>query len=131
MKKKHSVTVIIPKGYKPSEDELWAAYIIAETQGAEVKFIVPSNDYEQQTPDILVDGLAHEIKTPKSGKSNNVYTLLIGGAKQADILIVNASKTPLSIDRIKSVARRVLNNKQSLEVIIIIDRQGAISKVTR
>jgi len=97
MKKRRKGIVLIPDGYEPSEDELWAASIIANEYAAEVEFMEPSNAYEEQTADILVDGIKHEIKTPRSIKSNRIFSLLWEGSKQADIIILNSRATTLSV----------------------------------
>jgi len=131
MKKKRKGVVLVPVGYKPSEDELWAAHIIAAEYSSKIEFIEPDGRYARHTADILVNGVPHEIKTPVSEKTENVYKLLRAGAKQAGILIINARKTPLSTDRLKRISLRILDKKRNVNEIIIIDSHEGITRLKR
>jgi predicted ATP-dependent endonuclease of OLD family len=129
MKKKG--IVLIPDGYKPSANELWAAHIIAEYYDVRVEFIEPENRYMEHTADVYVDGVPHEIKTPKSNKAKKVFDRLADGAKQADSLIVNSRETSVSTERIKGISMRVLERKRNIKKIIIIDGKGEITEISR
>jgi hypothetical protein len=131
MRKKCKGIVLIPYGYKPSKEELWAAHIIATVYDAKVEFLKPVNLHGKQTPDIHVDGIPHEIKTPQSSNTKGIIRRLSIGARQANRLIVNASLTSLSIERLTRIAQNVLYRRRNIEVIIVISKQGDVTEIIR
>ena len=66
--------VILPTGHpkRPEEHEVDTAWVLARHYRTTVEFLIPVDDYKRTSPDVLMNGVIWEIKSPK-GKSR--YTI--------------------------------------------------------
>ena len=65
--------LIIPSvhGFRPESHEIATALKLA-TAGHQVEFLVPSNLPGVRTPDLLIDGLEWEMKSPRGAGKHTI-----------------------------------------------------------
>lgn len=67
--------------------------------GHSVEFLLENG---QKNPDILLDGIEFEIKSPKTMSANTLEHLLRRGLRQCPNLIIDTSKTKMRDDKMCS-----------------------------
>jgi len=127
MAKNQRGKVLIPGGARPWSHELRVANILA-LAGHAVEFLPKTN---MKAADILLDGIAYEIKSPKSANSNTLEHILKKALKQSSNIIIDTS-------RMKNVrddnTRRFLINqvriRKQIKKLIMISKQGQIIDIS-
>ena len=115
--------VIIPNTINPlpNEHEISAAHILARHYKTIVEFIAPIQSYKQKTPDIIMNGLLWEIKSPNgSSKKTTVEKQLRTALKQSNNVIFDSRHTKLTQG---VIIRQLLENaklhKKTSKIILI------------
>lgn len=84
-----------------------------------------------KTADILLDGAAYEIKSPKSVNSNTLEHILKKALKQSSNIIINTSRMKNAHD---NNTRRFLINqvriRKQIKKLIMISKQGQIIDIS-
>lgn len=73
---------VIPYGVLPELHELQTAAVFL-AQGFDVEFIVPSRTRGSKTPDVMIDGVLWEIKSPLGHGKKTVEKQLQRASKQS------------------------------------------------
>ncbi|PEI83409.1 hypothetical protein [Bacillus toyonensis] len=86
-------------------------------------------------PDLLIDGILADIKTPIVESMDKIIRLLKDGAGQASVMILNMSriKTITSTEVAKELVKRFFNSPYSIGInrIIIVDSKGFFKELSR
>jgi len=120
--------VIIPVGHPnpPASHEEDVAKLLAHHYEATVEFIMPIDDYKRKTPDIMMNGIAWEIKTPKGKSSSTVSNQIRRASKQASNLVIDTRSTKLKYVEIERRLRFGLSKSTTIKKVIIVDKSGKI-----
>jgi contact-dependent growth inhibition (CDI) system CdiA-like toxin len=112
----------------PEKHELETAGFFAN-MGKDVEFLPPSRTKGSKTPDIKMDGVLWEIKSPVGKSKNTIFNALRRGVKQSANVIIDlrlakvsderaVKDLELSISRVKSVKRVMLITKAAKITIL-------------
>lgn len=120
--------IIIPPFLYPEKHELETASFFANT-GKDVEFLKPSNTKGSKTPDIKMDGILWEMKTPMGKSKNTIFNALRRAVKQSENVIIDLRLTKVpdeqavknlrfSIAKIRSVKRVVVVTKEDTLLVL-------------
>ena len=119
--------IIITTPRKLWPHELRIAQILAES-GHEIKFLGESNLHN---PDILLDGIEFEIKSPKSSNTNSLEHLLKKAIKQSPNIIIDTSRLKNTPDR--NLQRFLVHQfklRKQIKRLILITKKGKIIDIS-
>jgi len=123
--------VIIPVGHPnpPAPHEEDVAKILAHHYETTVEFIMPIDDYKRKTADIMMNGVAWEIKSPKGKSSSTISNQIRRASKQSCNLIIDSRSTKLKYIEIERRLRFGLSKSTSIKRVILIDKSGKIVEI--
>ena len=110
---------IIPFGVFVEQHELDVAKVLNKL-GKDVEFILPSRVKFSRTPDIKMDGLLWEIKSPKGSSSRTIENNLRCALKQSKNIIIDLRR--IKIDETKAISQikeKFIKIKTIKNIIII------------
>lgn len=84
-----------------------------------------------KTADILLDGIAYEIKSPKSANSNTLEHILKKALKQSSNIIIDTSK--MKNVRDDNTRRFLINQvriRKQIKKLIMISKRGQIIDIS-
>jgi len=121
---------IIPFGVFVEQHELDVAKVLNKL-GKDVEFILPSRVKFSRTPDIKMDGLLWEIKSPKGSSSRTIENNLRTALKQSKNIIIDLRR--IKIDETKAISQIAKQFKYSklIKEIIIIKQNKEIIDISR
>lgn len=123
-KKTKRGTVVIPAGRDPWWHELKAARILS-LAGHNIEFLVESDD--NKSPDILLDGIDFEIKSPKSGVANSIEHNLKKALKQSNNIIFSTIRMKdARDDNVRRYLIRQAKSRKQIKRLIMITKRGQI-----
>jgi hypothetical protein len=124
-KKQKSGSIVIPNNVSPGPHEYRVA-VILKAFGKDVVFIEPSNAYKVKSADIFMDGLAWEIKSPKSSSYRSLTYRIRKAIKQSKHVIIDTSKTKLNDTAIIIKLRKISVLEKSLQNLKIVTKDRKI-----
>lgn len=89
------LTLLFEDGAEPEPHEIQTALFLRKL-GKDVKFLAPANQDSVKTPDILMDGLKWEIKSPVSNASRTIEHAFRSALKQSDNVIFDLRRSKAS-----------------------------------
>ena len=119
---------IIPFGVFVEQHELDVAKVLNKL-GKDVEFILPSRVKFSRTPDIKMDGLLWEIKSPKGSSSRTIETNLRCASKQARNIIIDLRRIKIDEPRCISHIKREVNFRKVIKNIIIIRKNSEVIQI--
>ena len=116
---------IIPFGVFVEQHELDVAKVLNKI-GKDVEFILPSRVKFSRTPDIKMDGLLWEIKSPKGSSSRTIENNLRCALKQSKNIIIDLRR--IQIDEIRAISqiKEKFTKIKTIKNIIIIKRNSNV-----
>ena len=128
MNKKNSYQVIIPSDTHPLPEthEVSAAQIISNFLHADTEFIV-RNKYK--SPDIKINGLLWEIKSPTGSGKRNIERQLQIAMKQSDNIIIDARRSKIHIAKIRSNLIYQAGLTKRLNKLMLITKVGKVEVI--
>lgn len=100
----------------------WASFVRLASNDHEVVLLPRS---EGKSPDILLDGQIHEVKTPESTGKNTINNQLRLGARQSRRLVLDLLRTEFTtLDVVDMVQRSEKRYAGKIDHIVIIGRDG-------
>lgn len=121
---------IIPFGVFVEQHELDVAKVLNKL-GKDVEFILPSRVKFSRTPDIKMDGMLWEIKSPKGSSSRTIENNLRCALRQSKNIIIDLRR--IKIDETKAISQIIKQFKYSklIRKIIIIKQNKEILDISR
>lgn len=116
--------IIIPSGASSWPHELRVAKILCDA-GYTVEFIPEKNNIK--TPDIKLDGILFEIKSPRSSNTNSLEHTLKNGLKQCNNLMIDTSR--IKDARNENIIRFLMSQKQArkqIKRLVLITKDNKI-----
>lgn len=114
----------------PEKHELETARFFAE-RGHDIEFIPPNYSPEVHTPDIIMDGVAWEIKCPKGKSKRTIENNFRKAAKQSRNIIIDLRRINLKENICITQIRRELQGRPYIKRLLIIKRNEELIDVTR
>jgi len=114
---------IVPKGVDPWPQELFVAKIFKEA-GHVVEFIPEAS---HKTPDIKLDGVEYEIKSPRSNRIAAVEQNLKRASAKCPNIILDSNRMKNIPDRsIQSYLVKQLKTQKAIKKILFVNREHKI-----
>lgn len=117
--------MVIPLGAYPEDHEIATAKVLAAL-GHSIEFIVPNDGYKIKSPDVFMNGLAWEIKSPTSKSTSSLSRHIKTALKQSRCIIIDSSRTKLSNDIIEKVLRRDVKIHTSTRRLKMITKKRTV-----
>ena len=125
---KDQIGVFIPAGRKPWPHELHAAEVLA-LAGHRVEFLVERSGISN--PDILLDGIEYEIKSPEGFNANTFEHTLKDALKQAPNIIITTSRIKKVRDlKVRNFLINQVRNNKHIKHLIMITKRGQIIDIS-
>lgn len=126
MKKKRVGLIVVPPGVFVDIHEKLAADFLAAKLSYDVTFLVPNRCRGSKTPDIEMNGLAWEIKSPKGKSSRTLENNLRLALQQSPNIVLDLRRMDGRIPTKKLLAEieRRFDDAKTIKHIIVITRQG-------
>jgi hypothetical protein len=132
MVKKSNAQVIVPANLSspPEPHEKEIAEILSKHYDSTIEFIAPINDYKRKTPDIVMNGVLWEIKSPiGNSKRHTVSYQFDRASKQSKCLIFDGRRTKLPDDFLKKRIVFELNKHKSIKRLVFITKSQKILEI--
>lgn len=117
MVQKRIGTIITPPGVIIDKHEKLAVDFIAIERGTDITFLVPNRQKGRKTPDIEMNGLLWEIKSPKGKSSRTIENNLRLAILQSPYIILDL--------------RRLDGRKPTQRYLFEVERQFKLAKSIR
>lgn len=119
-------------GAEPSVKEMATAEWLA-SKGLPPTFRATREKEAKRTSDLLIKGVAWEIKQPRGAGKNNINNQFNEARGQSDRLVIDASASPLSFGEICEKAQGCLDRRTDFRQVIVVDesRLALLDKRTR
>ena len=121
---------IIPFGVFVEQHELDVAKVLNKI-GKDVEFILPSRVKFSRTPDIKMDGLLWEIKSPKGSSSRTIENNLRCALKQSKNIIIDLRRIKIDETRAISQIMKQFKFSKLINRIILIKQNKEILDINR
>jgi hypothetical protein len=127
----HHGQVIIPAGHPnpPEPHEVTIAWILARHYDCTVEFLIPIDDYKRKTPDIVMQGLEWEIKSPTGKSKNTIECQMKRAAKQSGYMVFDGRRTPISDTDIENGLLSELKKRTSIKKLIFITKPSVVVEI--
>lgn len=124
----YSVIVPIAIKPKPSEQELSAAYILADYFQHDVQFVLRANC---KTPDFLIDGVMWELKSPTGSGKRNIQHVISKALKQSCYIVVDARMSKINMQKVQSRLSAEMKLNRQIRRLLLIDKQKNVVEIYR
>jgi hypothetical protein len=120
--------VIIANGMRPHPQahEIEVAWILAKYYVCVVEFLQPSAGYKMKTPDIVMNGLMWEIKSPTGASRKATIEYQFKGLKQSRNLIIDGRRTKLEDEFIQKMIATEISKHSRVGRVLFITKKSLI-----
>ena len=119
---------IIPE---PDDHEIAAAWILARHFNCKITFIKPLGGYKIKTPDIVMNNLEWEIKSPRGNKKRTIRNNLDLAKEQSPNIIIDTRRTNLADNWIEAELNKQLHIKKGIFKIIMISKDETVIEIPK
>ena len=125
--------VIIPTDHPnpPEQHEVDAAYILARHYQTVVEFLVPVDDYKRKSADIIMLGVAWEIKCPNGDSRSTIGNQFRNASRQAKNIILDSRRTKLEYEIIEKRVILEANRRTAIKKVILIDKFDKVIEIKK
>jgi hypothetical protein len=125
MVKKSKFNIVIPVGMKPRPKihEETAAEILASHFMSDVYFIETAN---QGTPDISIEGIKWEIKSPIGNSKNNIRKNMREAGNQSASVVIDLRRSKLHQTRAIGYVNQYMATSKKLKRVIVITKSEKV-----
>ena len=117
--------IIIPNGLYPEKHELATANIFTRF-GKDVEFLAPSRTKKAKTPDVIIDNVIWEMKSPTGKSKYTIQNQFKRAAHQAQNLIFDSRRTGLDSKYIGKEIAKQISLRKSIKKLKLITKSGHI-----
>ena len=114
----------------PEKHEFDVARYFANT-GKDIKFIQPSQIPNTHTPDIIMDGLEWEIKSPQGNSKRTIETNFRHAVKQSRYIIFDLRRIKVSEKQCLKQLEKEFNARPYVKRLLIIKKNGELHEITK
>lgn len=125
MANKSKYNIVIPVGMKPRPKlhEETAAEILANHFKCDVHFIETSS---QGTPDVSIDGVKWEIKSPVDVGGNNIQKNMREASAQCRNIVIDLRRSKLHQTRAIGYIKKFTERYRKLKRVLVITKPGPV-----
>ena len=125
MARKRIGTIIVPPGVFVTIHEKIAVDFLAAEAGYDVTFLVPNRSKGAKTPDIEMQDLPWEIKSPKGKSSRTIENNLRSALRQSQNIVLDLRRMDgrIPTEKLLSEVERQFSLAKSIKRLIVITRQ--------
>jgi len=125
MAKKSKYNIIIPVGMKPRPKmhEETAADILANHFKSDVYFIETAS---QGTPDVSIQGIEWEIKSPIGASANNIQKNMREASAQSENIVMDLRRSKLHQTRAAGYIKQFTERYKKLKRVIVITKSKRV-----
>lgn len=116
---------IIPFGVFPELHELETASVFL-AHGFDVEFIAPSRTKGSKTPDVKIDGVLWEMKSPTGNGKNTVEKHLQRAGKQSKNIILDSRRTKIEDAAIEKELHKQFHLARSIKRITLVTKAAKL-----
>lgn len=120
-KKKTGSITIQPNPPFPEKHEFETASFLANL-GYDIEFITPSKVKNNKTPDIKMENLDWEIKSPISDGKRSIENALRSALKQSENIIFDLRRSKISTEKILSKVNYEINKTNKIKHFLVITK---------
>ncbi len=118
--------IIIPDGANIWAHEMSTAKVLAH-RGHTVEFVLVSDRDFTKSPDVLIDGVHWEMKSPRTDKIQQLEKNLKRANRQAAYIIIDSQRMNRLQDKvIQRFLVGQLQNQRSIKGLLFIDRKRSV-----
>jgi hypothetical protein len=122
--------ILIPAGVDIWPHEMSTAQALAAA-GKDIEFIKPAKRHHAKSPDILMDGLMWEIKSPKTDKLTSIERNHKRASKQADCIIIDSRRVhKLKDASIQTFLVAKLRQQKTIKKVIFVNRKRQLIDIS-
>lgn len=124
--------ILIPGGMKPQPEthELETADVFART-GKDVEFIPPRRMRGSKMPDIKMDGVLWEMKSPTGSGKKTIQDQIKRAMRQSKNIILDGRRTKLTDEYIVKELQKQVALSRSIKRLIFISKTDTIIDIQR
>lgn len=128
MTQMNKVIIELELGAQPNQQEIEVVNILVinNIPTASVKFLKPTRARGAKTPDITIDGIQWEIKSPKSNGSRTIEHAVRSASKQSENIIIDLRQSQLNTNRAISQIKFHSLRRTNIKRLIVITKSEAI-----
>lgn len=125
MAKQSKYNIIIPVGMKPRPKihEETAGDILADHFKSDVYFIEAAS---QGTPDVSIQGIEWEIKSPVGASANNIQKNMREAAAQSENIVIDLRRSKLHQTRALGYIKQFTDRYKKLKRVLIITKSEQV-----
>ena len=123
MYKKEEGSVTVPHGSYPEPHELVTARYLASL-GKQVVFIVPIRTKGAQTPDIFMDGVLWEIKSPTHSGRWAIDNIINKAVYKSGNIVFDVCRVNGRYGAVRKAAEEQFRRKSRIRRLFIVDSGG-------
>ena len=125
--------VIFPVNHPnpPEQHEVDVAHILARHYRTTVEFLVPIDDYKRKSADIVMNGVAWEIKCPTGNSKSTISGQFQRASKQSKNLILDTRRTKLEYEIIEKRVRIELKKRAEFKRVLLIDKFEKVVEICK
>lgn len=109
----------------PEKHEL-EIVVVFLAMGKDVEFLKPSRIKGAKTPDIVMDGISWEMKSPTGNKSYTIEEQLRRASKQSAYIIIDTRRTSLFDTKIEKQIYNYLKKSHTLKKVLVINKKSEV-----
>jgi hypothetical protein len=117
--------ITIPNGLYPEKHELTTANVFTKL-GKDVEFIAPSQTKQSRTPDVMIDGVVWEVKSPTGSSRYTIQNQFKRAAQQSQNLILDSRRVKLQSKYIEKEVIKQISLRRSIRKLKLITKNGRI-----
>lgn len=126
---KQRAEVIIPENLAslPEKHEIEIAWILARHYKFVVEFLKPTDSYKSKTPDVVMDGVMWEFKSPLgSSRKHTVQYQLRIALRQSRNIVLDGRRTKLDDGFIINQLRLEIRRHNRIKSVLFITKSNKI-----
>ena len=126
---KYSNRITYQDGAYPNRDERRVSRILVDKMDEDVLFLAPSRQKGAKTPDIRMQGLSWEIKTPRGKSSRTIENNFRNALKQSRNIIFDLYRIGIRAEKAIAQINKQSRNNRSTERVFVITKNGEIQVI--
>lgn len=125
MTKKRVGVIVVPPGVFMDVHEKLAVDFLAAKLGYDITFLVPNRHKGAKTPDIEMNGLVWEIKSPKGKSSRTIENNLRLALQQSPYIIMDLRRMDgrIPTKKLLNELKRRFSDAKTIKHLVVITRQ--------
>ncbi len=108
---------------EPEPHEIHTALFLRK-QGRHVTFLAPKNQAGVRTPDIIMDGLRWEIKSPQNAGARTIEHAVRSASKQSENIIIDLRRSKLKTERALTQIIFHTIKRTNIKKLFVITKSG-------